>query len=496
VRRAALALLGVAGVALALRLLLPPFGPGDIKNTLLAAYDGWLGGAGGDAVGRYGRAPEGLLAWAFLVLPRDDRTVAGLFLVFAVLSAPLLSALARRLSLSRAVGLTAALLWAVAPLAVRFGPTTSRYAPLVFLALAGWTLLLAWLDERRPADLVASVLALTLASQCRPEALFLPAVTLALVVARGLAPAPGVAAAAGWRGRWLLFAAGAAHLLLLAIPAAPLLAAAAAGGPDVAAYLPGRRPLWDPDHNPFLSPAFTPVAWPVLAAIGLVGGLVRGPRRATAWLGLGALSLAALLAGAPVRDGQLLNARYHLTALPLHLLLVAQGLEFVLGALSRRRAIARPALALAALALAATAALPMTRVTRDTAANAEYRFLRAHLAAVPDDCQVVYWYPDADHGLRPQPGLSRSAGRRHRWLHADDWPAAAAGGADCAVFWRSAACAAAGDERLAVERRACAGLLAQQMGAIAEASVPAVPIRAERYEGDPLPVGLYWLRRP
>jgi len=59
------------------------------------------------------------------------------------------------------------------------------------------------------------------------------------------------------------------------------------------------------------------------------------------------------------------------------------------------------------------------------------------------------------------------------------------------VFWRNGACAAAGDESLAVERRACAPLVTQRV--MAEAAVPAVPIREERYAVEPVPIGLYWL---
>lgn len=494
-RRTALLLAGVVALAVALRLALPPFGPGDIKNTLVGAYDGWPGGPGWDDVGRYGRAPEALFAWVFLVLPADDRTVAALHLLLAALSSPLLYALLRRLAFSRYVATTAALLLAVAPLAVRFGPTTSRYVPLVFLALLGWTLLGAWLDGRRPVDLVVATLALTLAPQCRPEALALPVFTLAFVVARGLRPAPGTVVPGGWRAVWPLVAAGAAHALLLVVPAAPLVTAALGGGADVAQYVPVARPLFAPSHNPFLNRAFTPLGWSVLALVGLVGGLARGPWRGTLWLGFAGLGLAALLVGAPVHDGQLLNARYHLPALPLLLALTASGVHVLLtGEVGRRggRPLARWVAPAAALATAALAGLPMAGVVRDTTMNAEYRFLRETLPAVPDDCTIVYYYPDGDHGLRPQPALSRSVGRRHRWLHVDRWREGE-GAAGCAVFWRSSACEATGDPLFALETPVCGWLLARTTGVIAEREVPAVSVREEQYGRDPIPIGLYRL---
>ncbi len=477
-------LLALFLVALALRLWLPPMGPGDIKNTLLAAYDGWPRGHGYFEVGRYGRAPEGLLAWVFLVLPVRDLSVVMVNLLLACSCVPLLYGLARRLGLPRETALVGALLLVVAPLHVRLSPTTSRYIPLIFLTLLGLQLSLAWLNERRVHDLAAAVIALVLASQCRPEALALPAIVLLLVVFRGLTPTTG-------QGRaWPLAPAGAIYALLLVVPAAPLVSVALAGGPGVSPYVVGSRPVFDPAHNPFLNGAFTPLVWPALAAGGALFGLLAGPRRTTAWLILAALFLAGLLATVRVPEGHILNARYHLTALPFLLLLTAHGLTALLAVAARVRPAPAWASVAVAVAIAALAAGPMPAVTRDTTMNAEYRFLRDNLAKIPDDCVIVHWYPPHDHGLRAQPTLSRSVGRRHRWLSSegrlDDLP-----DDRCLVYWRNGACH--GPRGDAPAPHPCELLDRAAGDAIAEAVLPAVPVREEHYEGDYLKVGLYRL---
>ena len=476
--------------ALTLRVLLPPFGPGDIKNTLLSAYQGWPL-AGLDAVGRYGAGVEGLLVWLFQLLPTSDDTVVGASLVLGSLSVPLLGALARRLGFSPRAAFFAALLLALSPLHIRFSPTTGRYTFLIFLLLAGWSLLLVWLERGSRLALAGAVLGLTLAVQCRPEAVATPVLSAGLLLSQFGRRRERLRA-----GRRAIGLAAAVHGALLVVPLLPLLAQVAAGGADASIYLVGRRPLFSPVHNPFLSGDYTPLVWTVTAALGLLAG----PRGATAWAALGGLLLSYLLCTAIVADGQLLNARYHLPALPLYFLLAGSGLDGLLRLVGVDR-LAAPSSLAASAAAAALLLAPvlgvLPAIVRTTTPNDEYAFLKGALGAVPDECDVVYPEADSDHGLRRQPGLSISLGRRHRWISAERYQAAPDG--NCAVFFASAACAADGARSL--QGRPLAELCAQwrrKTGAapLAETRVPNVPLRSERYREDPVPIGIYWFRKP
>lgn len=496
-----LALVAITGLAVALRLLLPPGGAGDLKNTVIDAYGGWPEAPLFGAVDAYGRGVEGLLVWLFLALPTADATVAAASLVLAVASVPLLHSLARRLGYGQGVALTAALLLAVCPLHIRFGPTVNRYTFLVFLVLLGWLALLAWLDERRPTDLLVALFSLSLASQCRPEAIVLPLFTVGLLVARGTRATGTQAGRPAWP--WLTgFLV--AHALLLAVPDIALLRQALSSERVLAAYGAVARPLFDPDHNPFLSPHFTPVVWPVLAALGLVWVRREGKGQAppwprVAWLALTSVLLGGVLATQPNGAGQILNARYQLTATPLYLLLTAAGIATVVRLVSRRAAPwARWLHVALALAVAATVAWPMGSVVRDATMNQEYRFLRDTLAAVPDGCAIVTYYPSKDLGLRPQPALSRSLGRNHQWMDDRAWHSGAPADVDCAVFYEGSACSAAESPALREEAQQRCGALkaARQDAPLAETTLARVPIREERYASDPVPVAFHWLRRP
>ena len=81
-------LLGVTGLGLAMRALLPPFGPGDLFNSLADAYRG-LGGV--FLFGDYVRAPDVLLALVFGVTGASDDVVIALNLVAGTASIPLLA---------------------------------------------------------------------------------------------------------------------------------------------------------------------------------------------------------------------------------------------------------------------------------------------------------------------------------------------------------------------------------------------------------------------
>jgi hypothetical protein len=189
--------------------------------------------------------------------------------------------------------------------------------------------------------------------------------------------------------------------------------------------------------------------------------------------------------------------------------------------LSRHQVRALPALAgLVALGVHALATLPRGRIaaavgcvavlgglgTRLPLAwaprtlHAEYAFLRAHLADVPDGCVIVtYRYP-GDAGLAPQPQLSAMLGRSHRWQFLGD-PLPSSG---CVVWYRPANCvtwthaeAARAARGEAVPDDACAAFEASHvLTPLATAHLPAGRWVFENPRVVPVPVGLYRVSVP
>ena len=498
-RRSALrpdkALLAVTGLGLALRVILPPFGPGDFFNSLADAYRGL---AGVFEMGRYGRAPDVLLAMVFGVTGPSDDVVIALNLAAGTASIPLLACLARRLGHPRWVALTAALLLAVAPLHVRFSPTYNRYILLVALMLAGWTLLLAWIEERRPADLCAATCALALGPQCRPDGMVLPAVTVALLVACSVG-----ARLRRSRGTGLAaWAAVGLHLLVL-VPPALAVAALVEGLPQVrnpaapAEALANLADVVNPEHNAFLSAAVSPRAWIVLPLLGLAAP----PGRRILlllWLAAGAVLATAAVTAAGTAN-VILNARYHLMALPFYLLLSAGGVmtlwKLIAPVAARVKlpvSATRPALALIAAGLAS---LVLPEVTRDTTLNAEYRFLREHLAKLEDGCVILSFDPQsADLGFRPDETLSISSGREHTWVASPrELDAARVSGA---AYYHAASCGTLPrvEAPLAEQEEICGYGLRHRGEAIATADLPVRTIVGLHYRRDPVSVGLYRLK--
>lgn len=468
-------LLLITVLAVGLRAVLGTFGPGDLYNNLAGAYGGVSQLPG---LGLYGGGPDALLAVIFEATgPTDDVPIA-LSFVMGSLSPAVLAGLSRRLGYGWPAALTAALLLASAPLHVRFSATYNRYIPLVFLALVGWTLLLTYCSSRRRADLFAAMAALVLAANHRPDAFVVPAATLALVVAWRLAGRQVPLPAWGAVG---------AHLGVLAIPALTVIGLAQdATVTDWGQLAAERRALFDPNHNAFLAAEYTPLVWPVLAVLGLTRAPKSG-RWIIAWVAGTALLATAAVCAHPIA-GDLASARYHLLPLPLYLILAGAALGPLYPAWAT----------LGALLAAGFAALPMAHVTRMTTLDAEYHWLRAGLAEIPDGCVVVAYTSRGDMGLLPDPTLSLSEGRQHLWR--DAWPPSE-GPEDpaCAVYYRSSACAVA-EGADPYRRRPDRVHLCEQMSAFfdrphSEAQLAADPYARLTYGEDPVPIGLYWIIR-
>lgn len=463
-------------VGAALRLLWAEQGPGDIINTVEEAY---LGAGGLSGIGLYGRGVEGLLLLLFAVLPAGDDTVIALDLCLGLLSVPAVAWFAGRLGYEPRIGSFAAWLLAVAPLHVRFSATVNRYILLVFLVLMGWGWLLGWLRDHRRLELALATLALSVAAQCRPDAVpLVPVLTLALVGAWWW-PRRG-----SWRPRPALGLAVAAAALLAALPlwrVASLIIAEPYGntGP-----LMGARELFAPMHNAFLAQPYTPALWGLAAVFGLRRPPA-GDRWLLAWLVLAAL-LPTWLASVWSVDPNLNTARYHLLPLPFYVLVAAAGWSWLEGPRAR----------LAAVVLVLFATVPLRTTLTPRMMNDEYRFLRTHLPAVPDGCSVFTLAPAAgeDLGLRPGIGVSVSAGRQHHW----SWDLNSALGANpgCVAYYDSGSCNLHTGRREDRLQPACTALRDRARGVIATARVT-----DSSSEGRPVvrvgtTVGLYWMVGP
>lgn len=479
--RRTLLLVAVTTLGLALRLAFSREGPGDLFDNLEAAYrvavDPHSPGLG--AMTLYGPAGESLLLLLFHALPVSHETVFTLDLIASTATIPAIYTFSRRLRSSPDEALVAALLLAVAPLALRFAATDNRYAMLVLLLLVGWTLLLAFLEEGRLLDLLAATIALSLASQLRPEVVYLPVATAGLVLAWSLSrDKPSQKRPTTYLP---LLVALAIHAALLALPYAATFAELA-GNDDWAGRLTtASRPLFSPNHNAFLSPAYTPFVWPFLALVGLLARADR-QRWLTLWL-IGA-ALVAVAVVAPNRvTGDVWSARYHLVSLPLWLILAGRGLAL----LKSRRAVAAGAMLSAALA-----AWPAYDLLQETTVEAEHAFLRSALAAVPDDCNIVTYDPQGeDLGLRPSVSLSITAGRwNHRWIPKPEPDVT------CQLYYLNASCACLGVRDPRHQATACSESLHKDRVPLARAQLPNRSAAGDRYPAGPIPVGLYWLQRP
>ena len=270
--------------------------------------------------------------------------------------------------------------------------------------------------------------------------------------------------------------------------------------------------IWEPDRNVFLNRAYTPLAWPLFAAVGLVFDPCVN-WRLRAWVLLSAAALTALLANYPVSgafvgtDYQLSNARYFLASLPFYCFLSASGLHGVVEFLVRRlRATAwnlseSAAHLVAPMALASLAALPARGVLRDTTADQEYRFLQRSLRSVPEGCTLVTIDPWNDRGLRPPILLGEAVRRNQKWRLEQDAPnsGAQSGEEQCAALYLPANCYVGppvDDAHPWSPEKICAEFAARAGPAIAQAEIANAPFRGEKYRGETLKIGVYWIKRP
>jgi hypothetical protein len=477
---------------LVLRALVPAWGPGDISITtegVQSGADHFLN------FGHYGRGVEGLLLLVGPFLGASEDTLVHLNLVAGLATLPVLYAFAMRLGYGRLVGRTAALFLALAPLHIRFSPTYNRYILLLFLMLLGWTMLLAFLAQRRRSDLLLGFLSLVLAAQCRPEAAVLPfaSMGLCLVLLANPETREQLKASTGW-----LVAAVVLLALLLIEPLSAVLETAGAHDRWVTEYAEKQRPLFDPEYNVFLSPWVGVVAWVPLACVGLLTA-PKGNRWLLLWIVTMALGFTAVVATRELGESHVIDARYHLSALPFYLLLSASGAATVGRWLDQRLNKGAGWVTLASvLLMSAGAFTAMPSAAMRTTMNQEYDFVRHHLPSVPEACTIVAYEPDFDLGLRAPFHLSPTLGLDHEWLLTRERPRERLATDTCMVYYHTASCSTVTDVLHDQRGQAdlCASMLQSHKGAIAEAQLSSLPAGAYRYKEAKVPVGFYWLVKP
>ena len=322
--------------------------------------------------GHYGRGIEGLLILVSPLLGSGEDTLAGINLLIAVLTIPLMYALVRRLGYNVNTSHLAALCLALAPLHIRFSPTYNRYIVFVFLMLLAWTMLLAFLAHRRPMDLVLSLSAMALGMQCRPEAAILPLAAGGRSCARhvcGEQKANHVAKVASHDR------IGSASSNDMA-PVSSVLSTAGDHERWVTEYIDKGRPLFDPNYNAFMSSWLNPFPWAFLALVGLL----RPPennRWVVAWTTLMALGFTGIVATRHLGTTHVIDARYHLSALPFYLILTASGTQGLIEWVQQRLPSKARLVAFCIGGLvAASSSMTMASASLRTTMNQEYEFVR------------------------------------------------------------------------------------------------------------------------
>lgn len=476
---------------LLLRVIVPPWGPGDISNTVANAQ---LGADHLQDFGSYGRGVEGLLLLLAPLFGAGEDTLVGLNLAAGTLSIPLLGTLTRQLGMRRKTAHVAALLLAIAPLHIRFSPTYNRYVILIFLMLCGWSFFLAHIRHGGLGALAVATLALTLAPQCRPEAVVIPFATLGLAAAAWQDPSlrRGII-----RHRRWLWAALALHLLMTVLPLQRVMAFTATSERWSDEYIHEMRPMFDPTYNAFLNSWITPAPWVFLALAGLCRSSAGSPW-VRLWVATMALGFTFVVATRDLGNSHVIDARYHLAALPFYLIFVSSGAVWVGEAITRplRGRASQVISILLLVALAASAGLAAKVATLRTTMNLEYQFVREHLALVPVPCRIIAFEPDYDLGLRAPFHTSVQSGLAHHWDLVRERPTLRDED-QCVVFYQNASCVANTDvaQDLKAQKNVCVALRKASVGTLAETVLPAIAAGATRYREKPR-VGFYWIRKP
>lgn len=472
----------IGAMALALRLFLATWGPGDLQLNLHANF-----------ARVYGAAPYAV-TWALDSLLRPDDLVSVLVPASAVLGALAVVVLAlflREAGASRAVAATAAFLLALHPVAIRSSGDCERQMYILVAQAAAFLAVAAAHARDRWWPLAGFVLAGALATYSRPE---------------GLA----VWAGAAFVALLLPWSRKTAVVLVLAVAGVVLGMLRFVGDFRVQVYSASNALDFLPPV--ILDPGFTPIVATVLFVLGAVVALRARDRLAVGLVLLALLSsLPALFH--PTWGLRLASTRYQLQALVPFVAIAAYGLVALVGHLGRWVPAAFRGWTLAAVwVLVAAASIPaVIRVSRPVSVDHEFAFLRRALPHVPRRAVIFYAHPDGRvgdvAGFRGMEDLADWLGRGDiSWRLWDD---SAPATPPPAFFYRQPACLLPTDPtedapkdhpdheclRCVVER--CRQGLAHSVPEpLAEATFPAIYFGLQRFTAPETTVGLYPLVPP
>ena len=440
-RRWVLGMVALFVGALALRLLLATWGPGDDQFRHQHFYSEGSGGGFIPYVDWHlGTAPHVLFQLVFTVLPASDVTIIWISLLFGALTPIVLALFLREVGSSRLTAVAAGARLAIQPLAVRFSGDMCRVSHVVFLAvMALW----AFARHRRLGgvrSLLVFVSAAWLCARSRPEAgLVLPLAGLVLLIIQ--------LDRKSLRQRWPYTAA--AGLVVAGLLGVGALVVSAQYEPALLRHLTtireGRTHMGLFSFTWFDASYTSPVAWG-LTALG-VGWAVWRRDRVAIWA---IASFGVLFAVAPngISKGlAIAYARYQgLMLVPL-CTLAAYGvlaLDTAAGAAVRRLG-GSPrwgrlfVVVATAAVFVATSIVPLRDVCAPRTIDLEYRFVQDSVTHLPSDA-LVYGPVDSreNHvgGFRDADRVFLFAGGTE-W---QTWPLPDTPGDRPAYFYRAPAC--------------------------------------------------------
>lgn len=428
-------------VAFALRWVLGPWGPGDVRINLMP-------GADYEWDFRWGHAPVAL--YRLLGGDPSERAIQGFGIVLTSFAPLFLHGTMRSLGFGRAAAFGAGLAAAAMPFLILFSSVISRVPSFLFAGTAGLWLAASFVRSGGSARAAGAVIAGVLATLSRPEG----GIVLALAVPLMLA-VDGTA-----RRRWIAAGAavalGAAALAYLLATCTENMTGLFDGGPR------GRVGLGAIPWSILFGAEFTPVGF---VAVGAVGLAVRWRDR-RAWLVLALLAVLEVAWVATPVGGYFIelkrlaaNARYQVVLILPLAVAVALAVDWAASLAPKLRA---AALALMAGACVATFGPAVRESFVPRAPDFEYRFLRDHVATLGEAATVYYLRPPTDIGFI-EPFLVRDPGgsRGPLWVPLTAATCAGAAGRGDAYYYDGSHCnprlpnhwKAVGPRMQALERR-------------------------------------------
>lgn len=451
--------------AMALRLMLAPWGPGDFNvNVCLPAY---------------GEAPCLVIRAIGAIIGLSPKVPIFVSLVFGSLAAAFLVPMALALGMDRRTALAAGLLLAVTPLAVRSSGDGERQSFVLLLSILATASLAVWGHLRNVPALVAFLSGGLLCTASHPSALlYLPVAWVTLVVFE--------------RPQERLRAAGAVLALtgfvVAFVPVSMKLMHMAKG------YAPWRLP--GAATTVWLNTDFTAIAVLGLMVVGALTGIV-GRDRVVTWAIAAAVVVAVPAIRHPIAEMNLASARYQTLSLPMVSLIAAFGITRVLEAMSRyggRKAVLCGATILAVMVVG-TSVEPMRATMARRTIDYEYEFLSKVVTKLPSNARIYIVNPPGhvENGLRFLEEISRFSGMEgQRWVQVPPGPLADLSGA---FYYRQPVCSSDG------ETPGAAAMVAQcerierslRLRPLAETTVPAKRFAREGYAGPYVRLGIYYI---